>query len=208
MSCSDIIFPTWIIVIVIIWGVLYFVGCILWFCHPCQHQSHGGSYSSAVNLPSYPCPLTHELDHLWTYYSCTLFDGCGYSQPSRGGNCLAPPSTAVALCTWVSTSIWLFWSWYWVRGGTGTGECVLCCFNSHLLVIYWANILLGKFELKCWLCIMTLSCNLFCIWKKLPDTNWYWIWYYSFFKKRNLFSPWWRACVSDKLRLTSRAACL
>lgn len=129
----------------IIWGVLYLLGCILWFCHPCQHQSHGGSYSSAVNLPSYTCPLAHELDHLWTYYSCTLFDGCGYSKPSRGGNCLASPSAAVALCTWVSPSIWLFWAWYWVRGWTGTGECVLCCFNSLYswsigLTYYWESL--------------------------------------------------------------------
>ena len=147
-----------IIVIAIIWCVLYLLGCILWFCHPCQHQPHSGSYSSALNLPSYTCPLTHELDHLWSHYPCTLFGGCGHSQSSRVGNCLAPPSTAVAFSAWVPSSIWLFWAWYWVRGRTGAGECVLYCY--HLLISYMANVLLGMFWLKHWVSIIRLFCNL------------------------------------------------
>lgn len=204
-TCSD--------TTVIIWGVLYLLGCILWFCHPCQHQSHGGSYSSAINLPSYTGPLAHELDHLWAYYSCTLFGGCGYSKPSRGGNCLASPSAAVALCTWVPPSIWLFRAWYWVRGRTGAGECVLYCFNNHLLMSCRANVLLEKFDLNRWLCIIMLFCNLFYIrntGKSYPASGRICIEcaFTRSSKTITFVSPWWRACVNDKLCLTLRAVCL
>ena len=38
---------------------------------------------------------------------------------------------------------------------------MFCCYNNQLLLSYKAYLLLGKFELKRWICIIMLFCDLF-----------------------------------------------